>query len=848
MSKHAFSLRLYHWLLKLYPASFRENYADPLERQFRDEIADSHGHWSLVMLWIRMVWDLALSAPAQLAREIKQDARHALHLWGRRPVHTAFVIAALAIGIGANTGVFSVVNGLLLRSLPFRDPDRLVATHIFAVPQNSAKQFHDWRKGSTYFEDAAIFHDGDVNLGSSGGTARVNLVETSWNFFSLLGTQPVIGRTFAPNEDGAQNNSVAVIGYGLWQQAFGGSPTVIGSTIRTNGTPLTIIGVAPPDFDYPEQAAVWTPAVFAHAPSSGYVGQTIARLKPGIAFAQARVAFAAEADRLSPNRRPTDKIKYPPRMTRLQDQLSGPVKNASLMLMVGVGLILLIACINVANFLMARTADRAAELSIRSALGASRARLLQQLFTESVLLSLIASAAGLSVAFWATSVAAKVEPAPIAAQAYSILDVRVVSFCIAISVLSGLLFGFLPALYAGRTHSFGTRSSSVTPGSRFVGELLVSAQVMLTIILLASSLSIGRAFLSLMNADRGFETKGLVTMNISVDGTTHQAGDRQLQYFEDALAQVRRIPGVRYASATEFLPLNASVFLGAPFWMDGRQSKDNAMIVPVLPHYFQTMGGRILFGREFNDAEVRADAPVAIINEVFAGEFGNPANAINRQLRLGTQHPRTIVGVVKGMDYMADSNPTQIFFPAHEPGRFFSTIVARVNGRAEDYLPTIRDVVKSVDPQVPVFGVKTMEQRLDQSLARPKFYSTAVLFFAAFALLLAVIGIYGVVSYAVVQRMHELGVRMALGTTSGRLRAAVLGRSQISVAAGAVPGVACALVCGRFLESLIAGATSVNAATCFLSVLFIVAIAGAAVWTATKPIASLDIMDTLRAD
>jgi putative ABC transport system permease protein len=495
---------------------------------------------------------------------------------------------------------------------------------------------------------------------------------------------------------------------------------------------------------------------------------------------------------------------------------------------------------------MARTADRATELSIRSALGASRARLLQQLLTESVLLSLVASTAGLSIAFWATSVAAKVEPAPIAAQAYSILDVRVVSFCIAISVLSGLLFGFLPALYAGRAHTFGTRSSSATPASRLVRELLVAAQVTLTIVLLASSVSIGRAFLTLMHADRGFETKSLVTMNISLDGTRHEAGDRQLQYFQDALARVRSIPGVRYASATEFLPLNAPVFLGAPFWMDGRQSRDFATIIPVLPHYFQTMGGRILFGREFNDAEVRADSPVAVVNELFAREFGNPADAVNRQLRLGTQPPRTIIGVVKGMDYMADSNPTQIFFPAHEPGGFFSTIVARVNGRAEDYLPAIRDVVKSVDPQVPVFGVKTMDQRLDQSLARPKFYSTAVLFFAAFALLLAGIGIYGVVSYAVTQRMHELGVRMALGSTAGRLRSAVLGQSLIAVAAGGVPGVACALLSGRFLESLIVGATSVSVATCSVSVVFIAVIAATAVWTATRPIASFDIMETLR--
>jgi putative ABC transport system permease protein len=405
----------------------------------------------------------------------------------------------------------------------------------------------------------------------------------------------------------------------------------------------------------------------------------------------------------------------------LQDELAGPVKKASLLLMAGVVLILLLACTNVANLLMARTADRAAELSIHSALGASRARLSQQLLTESVLLSLAASTVGLFVAHWTTSIAAKVQPAPLASRTYSILDGRVLLFCVAISVLSGLLFGLLPSLYAGRRHAFGTRSSSATSGSRVIREGLVAAQITLTIILLASSVSIGRAFLDLMRADRGFDTSGLITASISLDGTTHQLGHRQLQYFQEALARVRELPGVRDASETEFLPLYATAFLGAPFTMDGRQSKEFAMIVPVLPHYFQTMGGRILYGREFNDAEVRSDAPVAVINELFASEFGQPADAVGHELHLGNRPPRRIIGVVKGMDYMADANATQIFFPAHEPGGFFATIVARGNGRAEDHQAMVRDAIRSVDSQVPVFGVKTMEQRLDEALARPKF-------------------------------------------------------------------------------------------------------------------------------
>ena len=277
-------------------------------------------------------------------------------------------------------------------------------------------------------------------------------------------------------------------------------------------------------------------------------------------------------------------------MTPLQDELAGPVKNAAWMLMAGVALILLIACTNVANLLLARTADRFTELSIRSALGASRARLVQQLLTESVLLSLVAFVVGLLVAQWTVSAVAKFQPAPGAAQSYSILDGRVLSFAIAISVLSGLLFGVLPSFYAGRTHAFGSRGSGATRSSRIVQEGLIAAQVMLTIILLASSISIGRAFLSLLNVNHGFDTRGLVTLRVALDGTTYERGDRRLQYFEEAVTRVRELPGVRDVTATEFLPLLATAFLGAPYTMDGRQAKEFSDGGPGFTGLFQNHG------------------------------------------------------------------------------------------------------------------------------------------------------------------------------------------------------------------------------------------------------------------
>jgi putative ABC transport system permease protein len=844
-----FSLKVYRWLLRLYPAGFREDYARLMEREFRDELAESTGVAALAMLWIRLLADLAVSVPAQFSREILQDARHTFRLWANRPWHTGVALAALAIGMGANTGVFSVINGLLLRSLPFHEPSRLASFQTFMVPHDSAEQFHDWRRQSAYLSDAALVEQADMNVGGAGETQWAHVAQASWNFFSLLGVRPALGRGFTAGEDTAGRNQIAVIGYGLWQQLFAGDPRVLGSTIRIGGMPLTIIGVAPAGFDYPANTVLWKPAAFS-AGNNGWEG--VARLRPGVTWPQARKAFSAEMDRLllEANSRGRN-IKHHPAMLSLQDKLAGPVKNASLLLMAGVILILLIACTNVANLLMARTADRVTELSIRSALGASRARLTQQLLTESVLLSLVAAVAGLVVAFWAASLAAKVEPPPIATQSYSILDIRVLAFAVAASTISGVLFGILPSLYAGRIHTFGSRGFSGTRSSRLIRETLVAVQVMLTIVLLAASVSVGRAFVNLMQTDRGFDRKELVTVSVSLEGTTHQTGGGQLPYFQEVLARIRKLPGVRSASATEFLPLFAKMFLGGPLGLDGRPAKENSMIVPVLPDYFKTMGGNILYGREFTDGEVRSDAKLAVVNELFASEFGAPADALGHQVTLGDTPPRKIIGVVTRMDYMLPEeaeNTRQIFVPDHTPGRFSSTFVARVNGPAEGRLALVRDAIRSVDPHVPVFGVKTMEQRMADAIARPKFYITAAVFFAGFALLLAVLGIYGAVSYAVTQRTREMGVRLALGTTPGRLRSSLLWQGLFTVIAGTIPGIAGAMATGRFLESLINGAKSVDLTTSLASVLFITLIASTSIWAATRRIAGLDIMEVLRSE
>jgi putative ABC transport system permease protein len=779
-----------------------------------------------------------------------QDLRFGLRQFCKSPGLTGVMVLSLAIGIGANTGVFSIVNALLLRSLPYRDPARLAVLDIWFTPHNSAQQFHEWRNTSTYLADAALAEQYDVNLGGAGEWRRAHVAQTSWNFFSMLGTQPILGRAFTRGEDEPGRDSIAVIGYGMWQELFGGAPGALGATIRVDGKPLTVVGVAPPGFDFPGKAVLWKPANFAPL-NNGW--ETIARLKPGITWAEARSAFAVDANRLAarfwPERTAADVARYPFRMIALQDELAGPTRRASLVLMACVALILLIACANVANVLMARTADRATELSVRSALGASRARISQQLLTECVLLSLAGGGAGIFIAFWTASLAAKLQPAPLAAQAYSVLDGRVLGFAIAVAVSSGLLFGVLPSLHAGRFPMLGTRGTSRSRGSQRIRGTLVAAQVMLTIMLLAASISLVRAFAHLMHVDRGFDCSGLVTVNVALDGTTYQTPASRLNYFQEALARVRRLPGVRSASATEFLPLYANAFIGGRFAVDGQPDKARATVIPVFSDYFRTMGGRVVAGREFTAAEVQANAKLAIVNERFAAYFGSAASALGHRI---FHDPRTIIGVVKGVDYMTENSPDansgEVFIPSTAPGGFFSTFVARVDGRAGNQLAMIRDAIQSVDPQVPLFGVKTMEQRLDDALARPQFYRTAVLCFAVFALLLAAMGVYGTVSYTVAQRTHEMGVRMALGSTPARLRLGFLGQGLIPVAAGAIPGLAGVILGSRLLDGLVEGAQSADTATYAISITVVALIAAAGIWVATRRVIRLEIMEILRAE
>jgi len=645
-------MKLYRLLLSFYPARFREEYRGPLEQQFADEYREARGARERARLWLHALRDLAWSIPVELAAELKQDLAHSLRVHSRRPFLMLFTVGILALAIGGATGVFSVVNAVLIKSLPFRDPSRLVVLSEFEQQTENPAEFHKWRKSSTYLEDAARVLTADVTVGGLPVPLRVTVAQTSFNFFSVLGVDLPLGRAFAPSEDVPGNDAVAVISHSLWQQVYAGDPDVLGRTIMLNGVPQTIVGVAPRGLDYPQKSAVWTPTAFDlnRLPNKGAAWAPFGRLKRGLSIEAAEPMFEAEAKKSAPEITwSADNSQFPrPRLIPLKDDLSESIRETALTLMAATGFILLIACANVANLLLTRTTERTGELTIRAALGASRARLAQQLLTESVALSALAAAAGLAVAYGAAKLATLTEPAALAAQEYTILDWRVLGFAVCVAALTGILFGVAPAWLARQLQpsSGVVRANQTGRQTSRLRTLLIAMQVALTVVLLAGSMTMGRGLEKLLGTNLGFRTEHLVSLNVSLAGTNLKSAAQRSAYYAEALARLRAINGAESAAAAFTLPLDSMFGIGTVRTDAGVETKtllDNR----VTPDYFRTMGSALVYGREFT----AQDGPnVAVISEGMARVFGGGAAALGHSFTLrfdSAKRPVTIVGVVQ---------------------------------------------------------------------------------------------------------------------------------------------------------------------------------------------------------
>ncbi|MGC4051526.1 MAG: ADOP family duplicated permease [Paludibaculum sp.] len=840
---------LYRALLKLYPARFREEYERELQRSFREERLDGT---PAPRLWVRTLWDLAATVPARLMEEASQDLRHSLRVHARRPFVALFAIAALALGIGVATGLFGVLDAMLWRKLPYSAPERLAYLHMLPGSMRlteSPAALQDWARQSPYLQAAAIYSSDELNVAGGPRTVRVRVCETSANLFTLMGTPMAWGRGFLPEEETRGRNDAAVISHALWDQEFGGDAGVLGRTLRISGTPFRIVGVAPAGFDYPSGSQVWTPTVFEfdRIPKEGVIfWQVLGRLKDGLPLERAQELYLAEAARLNPKRMLEDEANRPALQT-LQVQLAGASRKPSLVLFGAVLCVLLIACGNVANLLLTRVLDRRRELQIRAALGASRARLFQQLLFESLALALVAGATGLMVAQAVARMAASLQPG----QAEARVDWRMLAFAVGLSLLTGLVFGVLPAWHVSRlqTSNEALRAGTARVPVARIRIALTALQVMLTILLLAGGVSLARTFLAMMSTDTGYRTAGVATLRVSLTGTPREGAAGHGAYYREALERLRALPGVESAGAVNRLPLSLQPIGMGPWLREDGRKLETAMSVVATDGYFAALTIPIVAGRDFQLSDTAAAGPVAVIDETMARGLGGPQAAVGRWIRASVQgKPRQVVGVVKAtLHFGPGSQPlAEVFLPLGQSETANLTFVLKTRGSLETVMAAARAALAGVDPQVPVFAAQSMDAYLAERTAKPRLYTGTLVFFGLFAGFLAVLGLYATVSYSVSQRTHEMGVRLALGGTPGRLRALVLRQSMPVVLAALGIGSGLVLALGRVLTALLYQAKEVAWLDCAAAAVSLIVITGLAVLVAARRIGRLNPAEVLR--
>jgi predicted permease len=850
--------KLYRKLLRLYPASFRQEYEGAMDRQFRDEQRDAKGWKENIELWSRALSDIAVSAPQELARELGQDLRFALRVYCRRPVSAIIAIGTLALAVGASTGVFSVTSALLFRKLPFGDAAKLVELRSSPFTAGNGRAgFREWRDHNSYLESAATFSTSEMNLNSGRDALRVRVTETSANLFSLLEVQAHLGRTFVPEEDRPGKNHVIVISHRLWQQAYGGDPAVVGSIAHLEGAALTIIGVAPSSFDYPGNVDVWAPTVFDFEviPKHGaFFWQTIGRLRPGITMRQARDEFKADVARVNPRSLRPDNTSIP-ELVGLRDQISSRIRTSVLILFSVVLLVLFTALANVAQLLLSRTAERHQELALRSALGASRSRLIQQLTVEATALTLSGAALGMMIAFLVARVAGAVMPAQLETQDYTLLDWHVLCFAIALAMITGFAFGIMPTWLISRiqpsTHVERMHCGTCEPATRRLRSVLVSLQVALTLTLLVSALTLGSAFVRLLHTDLGFQPSNAVTLKVSLEGTRYQAEGAKWRYYSAVKERLLSIPGVKAVGAVNYLPLSNNVLMAGTIQVESGPKVPGVVLNGSMSGYFKAVGSRLIAGKDFGFDLSKSPQPPVIVNEAFARESGFGPNIVGRNIiSPWTPRPYLVAGVVttSRMAGPEHEGGPQAYWPVEEEPPSALTFVASVNGDPRHYLAECRDTVIGLDRNVPVYDVKTLDQSLSETLERPRFYTISVLFLAGLALLIAVVGVYSTSSRAITQREHELGVRIALGASMQQIRTLILREGTLPLAIGVLAGIAGAAACGLVLQHLFVGVRVSGVMTFAVPSLFLLIVAIGTAWSATTRVLVIDPIEAIRAE
>jgi len=752
------------------------------------------------------------------------DLRYAFRQLLKAPSFTAVAILTLALGIGACSAIFSVVNVVLLRPLDYPEPGRIVAIRETQLPKFpefsvSPPNYLDWEKQTKSYEYLAAYGGASVNLTGEGEPQRLVGVKATAHYFDAYDVKPVLGRMLLPEEDAQGKNHVVVLSYPFWQRVFGGGRDVVGRALQLNGEPYTVVGVAPASFGLTSKVDVWMPMAFkpdetANDARGGHYINVVGRLKPGVTVAQARAELEVLASQLA-KQYPDSNKGWGILMMSLQDYSVQDVKPVLYTLLGAVGCVLLIACANLANLLLARATARHREISIRAALGASRARLVRQLLTESVVLSLCGGAAGLLLARWGLDALLALAPTSLPRITEIHLDSGVLLFSLALSVVTGLVFGIAPAWLAARADvnealKQGTRGSTEGGARGRLRSALVVIEVTFALMLLGGAGLLARSFMQLAHVDPGFIPENATLLRLSLPQKKYAMPEQQTAFANALLDRVKALPGVQAAGLTHSMPLVGDYVLG--FNIEGRPAIDPSDLpstnyYAVTPDYFRAMGIRLVRGRVFTSQDDAKAPRVAIINETMARQHFPNEDPIGKRINItnGPDTWREIVGIVGdikqyGVDKVSSAQSYEPF--AQVP---FSSInvVIRTNGPPAAMLGAIRPTVYAVDKDQPIGAIRPLEEIVADSIARQRFAVTLLSVFSLVALVIAAVGIYGVMAYNVVQRTGEFGIRMALGAQQRDVLRLVLAQGGKLIGLGLVIGLAATLAASRAMASML---------------------------------------------
>jgi predicted permease len=883
--------RVYRLLLRGAPRRLRDLHGHEMEALFAEALSDARAEGRLAVgrAWLAAVRDIAAARarepfrrrPAHVRGEperkpimLGSDLRYTIRWLLRQRFSTALVVAMLALGIAANVVVFSLVNGLFLRPFPFPEPDRLVYVNETAprwdleIVGINYPDFHHWRQNMQMFEGLAIWDGAAFNVSEGGRAERIDGSTVTHEFASVLGVTPILGRTFTADEDKPGAPPVVVLVEGFWRERFGGANDVVGRTLRLDGVEHTIVGVLPAAAAWPGNARVWVPLAGDPAQpwqAYGYEG-AIGRLKAGV------TVDAAEKDLLRAQQAiwdARDKARnVSPYVRELRSYFARNFRTQAASLMTAVAILLIVACANVASVMLARALVRRREMGIRVAIGASRARLVRQLFAENLMLSAAGGAAGLVLGHWALRMLVTRAGDQIPRWADIAFDWRVAAFTAGVTIATTVLFGLAPSLHAMRSDLRGTMhattgGATASPGGRRTLSLLVAAEFALAATLLVGAGLLLRAYSRVQQVDPGFRPERVLTFALALPNATYgdppktpddQQGRKQIAFWNRLVERLQSLPGVEHAGVVSCVPLGCH--WGTFYDVEGRaplapgQPNPVMLYRPASPDYFAAMGIRLKRGRFFTAQDGPPDHRAIIVNETFVKTFWPGVDdPIGRRVgRAEQKRWMTVVGVVEDVKHYGLEEPMRpgVYLPLGQAPSATMVVAIRTRADPQAFTATARAAVRDLDPTLAMYRVRTMEEALSQSLLQRRLYSWLIGVFAAIALVLALGGAYGVTSYLVSQRMREIGIRVALGARTADITRAVLRGALGVIGAGVVAGAAGAVGGARLLGDLLFGVPPYDPLVLLAAVALLLAFAAAANWLPARRAAKVDPMRSLR--